>query len=170
MVNSVKVLHQSTPSAALPHSETSKTRRFLLEPVTSCGDELVCSLMPPLNFSVWLLIPSSRSPLWVETATRMFLSVFGGWFESLEQGNRDGPHPFVKASGLCEKHKAWQRLFQRKSFSPLTFPLSSTVFHWQKWVTDCSGMKSWDSLIGWKIYSLASSFVRHSSAFSLMLM
>lgn len=78
--------------------------------------------------------------------------------------------PSLKPAGLCEKHKAWQSLFQRKSFSPLTFPLSPTVFHWKKWVTDCSGMKSWDSLIGWKIYSLASSFVRHSSAFSLMLM
>lgn len=61
MASKVKVIHQSTLSAALPRSETSKPAdscwNQLLNAVTSC----LLSHDHLLNFSVWLLIRSSQS-------------------------------------------------------------------------------------------------------------
>lgn len=41
------------------------------------------TFMPPLNVSVWLLIRLSQCLVLVENPTQIFLSMFGGWFETL---------------------------------------------------------------------------------------
>lgn len=124
------------------------------KPADSCWNQLLNVVTSCLlshdhlwNFSVWLLIRSSQSPLWVGAATPMFLSIFGGWFESLAEGQReqsnqietalettDCLHPFQKPSRLREKAQDYlKENHLALSFSPLSSRLCFTVNGTREW-------------------------------------